>query len=191
MVFDLEGLANSPPKSPPLAEFRYDFPQLQSIARYEAIRLVPGEHLIAGAGTLPVMRSLIALTRELAHGFEDIEAIVWPPARSVIGRRFFESTSTAWLDGGAFPALGLTSFFETLDGGLQSVGLDYFIGQELRIEPSLATEKGAATRLAIRLVNQLVVMGGIHESERVIAPDGTRLVMRPSRNKNFIRVWGE
>jgi len=85
----------------------------------------------------------------------------------------------------------LTSFFETLDGGLQSVGLDYFIGQELRIEPSLATEKGAATRLAIRLVNQLVVMGGIHESERVIAPDGTRLVMRPSRNKNFIRVWGE
>lgn len=191
MVFDLQGLSNSPPMRLPPVEYRYDFDHSRSFAMYEAVRLAPGEHLIAGANTIPVMRCLIALARELTHDFEGIEAVVWPPARSVIGRRFFESTSTAWLDGGAFPALGLTSFCETLDGGLQSIGLDYFIGQELRIEPSLASERVEATRLGIRLINQLVVMGGLKESERVTAPDGTRLVMRPSRNGNFIRVWSE
>lgn len=191
MVFDLQGLAGSAPVPVPPVEHRYDFDHSRSFALYEAVRLVPSDHLIAGANTIPVMRCLIALARELAHDFEDIEAVVWPPARSVIGRRFFESTSTAWLDGGAFPALGLTSFCETLDGGLQSVGLEYFIGQELRIEPSLTSERVEATRLGIRLINQLIVMGGIKETERLTAPDGTRLIMRPSRNGNFIRVWGE
>jgi hypothetical protein len=43
----------------------------------------------------------------------------------------------------------------------------------------------------VRLVNQLVIVGGLDESERIVEPDGTRLVMRPARNRNFIRVWRE
>ncbi len=191
MVFDLQGLKPSGEVELPTVDHRFDFDHSRTFAMYEAVRLIPGEHLIAGANTVPVIRCLISLARDLVHEFEDIEAVVWPPSQSVIGRRFFESISTAWLDGGAFPALGLTSFRETVDGGLQSVGLDYLIGQELRIEPSLAAERVEATRLGIRLVNQLILVGGIDESERVTAPDGTRLILRPSRNGNFVRVWSE
>jgi hypothetical protein len=43
----------------------------------------------------------------------------------------------------------------------------------------------------VRLINQLILIGGLDESERIVAPDGTRLVMRPSRNGRFIRVWRE
>lgn len=137
------------------------------------------------------MRGLVALARDLAHHFEDASAIVWPPAKSAIGRRFFESITTAWIDGGAFPALGLTAFQETIDGALQSVGLTYWIGQELRIEAPLSSDKVAATRLGVRLINQLILLGGLDDSERIVAPDGSRLVMRPSRNRKYIRVWRE
>ena len=85
----------------------------------------------------------------------------------------------------------ITAFRETADGALQSEGLDFWIDQELRIEPPLAHDKVSATRLGVRLINQLVLVGGVASSERVVAPDGTGLVMRPSRNGKFVRVWRE
>jgi hypothetical protein len=61
----------------------------------------------------------------------------------------------------------------------------------VRIELPLSTDKVAATRLGIRLVNQLVIMGGLTQSERITAPDGTRLVIHPSRDSTIVRVWRE
>ncbi|QUL38842.1 hypothetical protein [Erythrobacter sp. JK5] len=191
LTFDLHGLAPGEPCDFPEFEHRFDLDRTPGAFRLETLRLQPGQHLAGGEASMPVMKGLIALARDLTHHFEDLAAIVWPPARSVIGRRFFESVATAWLEGGAFPALGLTAFRETIDGALQSVGLEYWIGQELRIEPPLSTDKVAATRLGVRIVNQLVIVGGLAEAERIIAPDGTQLVMRPSRNRKFIRVWRE
>ena len=140
---------------------------------------------------MPVLKGILGLAGALTQHFEDLQAVYWQPSRSAIGRRFFESVITAWLEGRAFPALGLTAFDEVADGALQSVGLAFWIGQELRIEPPLTADKVAATRLGVRLVNQLVIVGGLDESERIIAPDGTRLVMRPSRIWDFIRAWRE
>ena len=71
------------------------------------------------------------------------------------------------------------------------MGLAYWIGEEIRIEPPLAQDKVAATRLGVRLVNQLVLVGGIEGKERVMAPDGTRLVMQVSSDHPLIRVWRE
>ena len=96
---------------------------------------------------------------------------------------------TAYLEGGAFPALGLVAFHETLDGGLQSHGLSHLIGQELRIEPDLASDKILATRLAVRLINQLVLSGTVQCVEEVVAPDGRVICLEPSPNARFVRVW--
>lgn len=191
LTFDLEGLAPASGIRLPSCDHQFDFEDELSNDEFEALRLIPGMHLTGADSSLPVVRGMIALARDLTHHFQDVVAIIWPPAHSVIGRRYFESTATAWLDGGAFPALGLTSFVQAVDGGLQSVGLEYFIGQELRIEPSLVEDRIAATRLAVRLVNQLVLMGGVDGPERIVAPDGSRLVMRPSENGRFVRVWSE
>ncbi|MEM9311628.1 MAG: hypothetical protein AAGA34_09280 [Pseudomonadota bacterium] len=191
LTFDLVGLAPGQMYDFPEVEHRFDLSKLPTAFRTEAVQLAPGQHLAGGGRSMPIVKGLVGLARDLAHHFEDLEAVVWPPSQSAIGRRFFESISTAWLEGGAFPALGLTAFKETMDGALQSVGLEFWIGQELRIEPSLSVDKVAATRLGVRLVNQLVLVGGLEESERIISPDGSRLVMRPSRNRKFIRVWRE
>ncbi|MEM8725081.1 MAG: hypothetical protein AAGE86_06130 [Pseudomonadota bacterium] len=191
LSFDLRGIAPGQPREFPEIEHRFDLEKNPGTFRMEALLLEPGQHLSGAEASLPVVKGLLALARDLVHHFDDLIAIVWPPSRSAIGRQYFESISTAWLEGGAFPALGLTAFREAIDGALQSIGLEFWIGQELRIEPPLSTDKVAATRLAVRIINQLIIVGGLEESERIVAPDGTRLVMRPSRNKKFVRVWRE
>ncbi|WP_296716836.1 hypothetical protein [Erythrobacter sp.] len=191
LTFDLAGLAPGQSLTPPVIARRFDFAAHPANAHLEVLGIAPGPHLSAGARTMPVLRGMLALARDLALHFEDLQAVFWPPSGSAIGRRFFESVVTAWLEGGAFPALGLIGFDETADGALQSIGLAFWIGQELRIEPPLSNDKVAATRLGVRLINQLVIVGGITESERIIAPDGTRLVMQTSRNSEYIRVRRE
>lgn len=191
LTFDLAGLSPAQGRAFPPVWHRFDLESLPVEADYEVLHLAPGHHLAGGERLLPVAMGLLGLARDLVDYFEELGAVVWPPSMSAIGHQFFESVVTSWLDGGPFPALGLTAFRETPDGALQSEGLEYWINQELRIEPPLSIDKIAATRLGVRLVNQLVLVGGIETSERVVAPDGTRLVMRPSRNGKFIRVWRE
>lgn len=191
LTFDLSGLAPGPASAFPAAAHRFDLPALPSPEEYEAMVLRPGPHLGEGAGSLPVMRELLALGCDIVRQFDDMLAVVWGPARTAIGRRYFESVTSAWLDGGPFPALGLTAFAEAGDGALESVGLAFWIGQELRLEPPLSADRVAATRLGIRLVNHLVLAGGLTEDDRIIAPDGSRLVLRPSRSRALISVWRE
>lgn len=201
LTFDLAGLAPGPVFTPAAIRHWFDWngaPSANDSAtdhpaadQLEAMRLSPGPHVHSGAASVPVLRSMVALARDLALFFEELSAVVWPPSGSLIGRRFFESTATAWLDGGPFPALGLTAFAATDDGALETTGLALWIGQELRIEPALAQDKIAATRLGVRLVNHLVMLGGLRGEERVIAPDGSRLVMVPTPTGQLVRVQRE
>ena len=191
LTYDLHGLAPGPARAAAPISHRFDFAPRPEPTGFEAIGITPGPHLAGGERSMPVLRGMLALARDLTQHFEEVEAVFWRPSGSAIGRRFFESIITAWLEGGAFPALGLTAFEETADGALQTVGLAFWIGQELRIEPPLTADKVAATRLGVRLVNQLVIVGGLQESERIVAPDGTRLVMQTSRNSQFIMVRRE
>ncbi|WP_394728301.1 hypothetical protein [Altererythrobacter sp. GH1-8] len=191
LTFDCVGLApRQPCESPPVA-FRFDIEEKLELHSLEGIQLSPGSHLTGGGRSWPVLRGLLGLARDIVHHFEDARIACWPPSQSAIGRRFFESTITAWLDGGPFPALGLTAFADESDGSLVSVGLEHFIDQELRIEPELASDRLSATRLGLRLVNQLVLVGGIEQSERIVGPDGSRLLLRPSRNGKYVRVSRE
>jgi len=191
LTFDLSGVAPGPDSGLPVIEHRFDLAEAPTPDSHDALTLQPGPHLAAGGRSVPVIRVMLALACDLVRHFDDLAAISWGPARSVIGRRFFESVTTAWLEGGPFPALGLTAFAETPDGALQSIGLDFWIGQELRIEPPLSADRVAATRLGIRLVNHLVIMGGLAADDRITAPDGTRLTLRPSPNRALVSVRRE
>jgi hypothetical protein len=189
LTFDLSGLAPGVQHEFPATAYRFDLPHLPSSATHEALALRPGPHLAGAGRSQPVVRAMLGLACDLVLHFPEIEAICWGPSQSAIGRRYFESVVSAWLAGGPFPALGLTAFGETPDGALESVGLAFWIGQELRIEPPLSEDRVAATRLGVRIVNQLVLNGQITADERITAPDGTPLVLRPSRSRALISVW--
>lgn len=191
LSFDLDGLVPGQAAAFPDPVHRIDFAELPSRFDCEPLRLSPGHHLVGGERTMPVAKGLLGLARDLAEHFDDLHAVVWPPSQSVIGRRYFESVISAWLQGGAFPGLGLIAFNETPDGALQSQGLAFWIDQELRLEPPLSSDTIAATRLGVRLIDQLLLVGGIEESERIVAPDGSRLVLRTSRNGEFVQAWRE
>ncbi len=191
LTFDCSGLAPGPSAPLPTFAHRFDLPALPGPDEAETLVLRPGPHLIEGGFSLPLARGLLALGCEFVRQFDDLLAVGWGPAGTAIGQRFFESVVSAWLEGGAFPALGLTAFAETADDALESVGLAHWIGQELRIEPPLSADRVAATRLGIRLVNHLVLAGGLSEDDRIVAPDGTRLLLRPSRDRSVVSVWRE
>jgi hypothetical protein len=188
LTFDLSGFAPGAASAFPSLSNRFDVPDLPSSHSHEALALSPGPHLSGGERSQPVVRAMLALARDLVLHFSDCEAVCWGPSSSAIGGRFFESVISGWIDGGPFPALGLTAFSRTEDGAMESVGLAFWIGQELRIEPPLSLDQVAATRLGVRLINQLVLTGPVSVEERLVAPDGSRLVLRPSHAGSQISV---
>lgn len=191
LTFDMSGLAPGAEADFPVITHRFDLADLPTAETYDAVALRPGPHLAAGGRSQPVVRALLALACDLTLFFDNLVAISWSPSCSAIGRRFFESVTSAWLDGGPFPALGLIAFADGADGALESVGLEFWTGQELRIEPPLSADRIAATRLGVRLVNQLVLAGRVDSHERIIAPDGTPLMLRPTLNRDYICVRRE
>ena len=191
LTFDCSGLAPGPAAAFPAFQHRFDLPAMPAPDDHEVVVVRSGPHVAAGGNSMPLMRELLALGCDLVRQFDDLAAVGWGPSATVIGRRYFESVTSAWLDGGPFPALGLTAFVQLPDGALESIGLGYWIGRELRLEPSLAVDRIAATRLGIRLVNHLVIIGGLEEDDRIVAPDGSRLGLRPSRSRAVIEVWRE
>jgi hypothetical protein len=186
LTFDLRGLGGAEPADiPPL---RHKFGLDELMEGVEGVSLDAGPHLAGCGNMMPIVRSQLALSLQLAT-LPGLVAVAWAPSRSAMAVNYFTSLVSAWLAGGAFPALGLTAFAIAADGGLQSEGLSFLIGQELRREPDLTEDGVAATKLAVRLVNELVEHGRVTERLEMTGPDGAPLILEPSANRAFVRVW--
>lgn len=188
LTYDLVDLAPGPSDPIPVLKHRYGIESGLDEGAFMALKLSPGPHLAAGARSVPVVRMMVGLAAALVPALPGLRAFAWPAAGTLIGREFFASSGAAWSDGGAFPALGLTAFTPDPDGSLHSEGLAFFTGQELRLEPELSEDRIAATRLAVRLVNQLVGQGRIVGPEQIVAPDGGRLTIKPSADGRIVQV---
>jgi hypothetical protein len=188
LTFDLSGLAPGPAAElPPYAQGPI-LPAGLEPDRMEAIALQPGPHLASGAAMLPVVRSLAGLAAQLAE-LPGTVAVAWHPARCWCGAAHFRDSVRRWIEGGVFPGFGLASLAPMPDGGMQSQGLALFTGQELRLEPELATDRTHGAKIALRLMHWLVEHGRLDAEERLAGPDGQPLRLEPSENQRFIRVW--
>jgi len=189
LTFDLRGLAPGNGEILALHSHQFDLPPRFNPFRHSILTLTPGPHLLGGAAMLPVVRSQAWLAAQLCE-LPGAEAVGWLPSRTLSGAGHFRRSVTAWLEGGAFPGFGLTALLTVPDGGMQSEGLAFFIGQELRIEPDLAADAPAAARIALRLIHELIERGPVEERERATGPAGESLRLDPSPNKRFVRVSG-
>lgn len=138
--------------------------------------------------SVAVVRTLASVAVTLAELLPGLIAVAWPPARSIVGVEFFRSSVSAWLAGGAFPSLGFTAFEDDLEGGIVSVGLSWFTGQEIRLANNIAIDRAGAAKLGVRLVNHLVSQGKLVENEFVVGPDGGRLALEPTKDGKVVRV---
>ncbi|MFN4112438.1 MAG: hypothetical protein ACK4GD_00690 [Sphingomonadaceae bacterium] len=169
----------------------YDFSEESNLPETGsmALVLVPGPHLSGAPRSLPVVRGQFLLGARLIDVLPQIAAAGWPPGEALLAGGRFSAQANAWARGGALPSTGLISIRSAMGGALQSAGLAYFTGQELRIEPDLARERDRAIRLALRLAESLLHRGPLREPEIFGDPAGGTIRLEPSRNGRFIRVW--
>jgi hypothetical protein len=188
LTFDLTGLA---PRDPaPAPEAGHLFGVAPDVARrgLEAITLVPGPHLAGGRQMLPVLRSHALLTARLAT-LPGVVAVAWHGARAWSAPEFFRGNVLRWIEGGAFPALGLAALTATPEGGIATEGLALFTGQELELDARLAEDRAEGARIALRLMHWLVENGAIDQRETLTGPGGELLQLEPSANQRLIKVW--
>lgn len=188
-TFDLSGLGGGAGARIPDCVYRFALPEDIDSLGVEAVTLRAGPHLADGAHLQPVVQLMLRLSAHLCE-LDGVQAIAWHPGRTWIGPDYFRSITRNWIEGGIFPGLGLIGLEPSADGALQSEGLAYFVGQELRIEPELAEDRGAATRIGIRLIDYLSMHGALAHQEAISGPEGRPLRIEPSANGHFVRVWG-
>lgn len=188
LTFDLWGLAPGPAMEPPDCAYRFDLADDFLPEAYDALWLAPGPHLAGGERMMPVIRTIVGLSASLCQ-LPGLVAVVWHPARSGVGPVYFSSIVGNWLEGGVFPGLGLVGLTTVADGGMQSEGVSFFTGQEIRIEPELTDDRAMAAKIAVRLIDHLVAGGPLDRSMELAGPQGRLLRIEPSANGRFVRVW--
>ncbi len=188
LTFDLTGLAPREPAAPPEARHLFGLPQNFAQGSVEAITLVPGPHLAGGAQMLPVLRTHALLAARLA-ALPGVAAVVWHAARSASAPDFFRTNIERWIEGGAFPGLGLAALSPAEEGGLRSEGLALFTGQELQLDRGLTEDRAEGARVALRLMHWLVENGALEEAETLTGPSGELLHLEPVANRRLVRVW--
>lgn len=147
------------------AYFDLDRRELDGAAAFRLALLEP-----APADRMAGVRALARLVPGLA-AIDGCLGLGWVPAKSAMGADYARAVIGQWLDGGAFPALGLTSLSETRDGGFVSRGLSAICGQELAVAADAAVLPADRARIAIRLIDFLVEHGPVTARE-VIEIDG-------------------
>ena len=134
---------------------------------------------------LPLVRGIASLAAALS-ALPGVRAVGWHAARAWSAPDYFRGSVMRWVQGGAFPGLGLTALTFTSDGGLQSEGLALFTGQELRIAPELVGDRAAGARLALRLLHMLVEDGPVDACSWLSGLAGEPLALEPSTNRRLV-----
>ena len=187
MTFDLAGLDPGRPADLPECIHSFGLDANFDVKSCTAVTLTPGPHLASGAAMFPVVRSLAWLSAVLA-AIPNIEAVCWHYARSCSAPDYFRTSVLRWIDGGAFPGLGLAALIESDDGALQSEGLALFTGQELHLDADIASDRTENAKIALRLLHWLVEHGTVREQQSLAGPSGEPLMLNPEPSLGLVKV---
>ncbi|MXO95421.1 hypothetical protein GRI34_03195 [Erythrobacter aquimaris] len=180
MTFDCLGLAPGPKLALPPVRHRLSISSDIDLASQDTIALTPGPHLADASNSIPVVRALLDTAMDLTKALEGVESLCWGPSGSAMSRSVFTSLASSWIEGGPFPALGLIGYYLDREGRLRSDGLQWFLGRELALSPDLSRDRNAATRIAIRLINELMPLGRLDQETRFICDEGEELFVAPA-----------
>lgn len=187
LTFDVSGLAPLPAEATPPGRHFFGLPDKADTFLFEAIRIVPGAHVADGAAMIPLVRVMMALALGLAR-LPGLRAVCWHPAGSWMDAGYFSRVMRAWLAGGAFPALGLAAMARNEAGEIESRGLRFFIGQELRAMPRGGETDACTVKLAVRAADLLVRVGRLEHPQELIGPDGELFRVEPSPDGRTVHL---
>lgn len=185
LTFDLHGLV--PGVSAHVGPVAHGFAvQPADLCGLDAVTVQPGPHLAAGGTLLPVVRAMAALGCELAR-LPGVQAVTWDSAQTAMAPDYYRRSVGGWLNGGAFPGLGLTALVRSAEGAVESRGLALFIGHELQLEPIPGEAPADAARYALRLIH-LLVSNGPYPSGPGLGPGGDALLCDYIDNRSILRI---
>ncbi|MGH6785255.1 MAG: hypothetical protein ACREBO_00350 [Novosphingobium sp.] len=187
LSFDCTGLVPADPGENAPHHQSFGLPAAFVRQPFEAVTVRPGPHLSGGERLMPVIRGLVGLGAALAR-LDGVKALCWRPAGSWMEPGYYGRIAGEWLDGGAFPALGLATLERDAEGRLLSHGLAFLAGQELLLEPRPGASAAEAGKLAVRLIDDLVYSGPLTAAARYSGPGGEDLVAEPEAGGTLLRV---
>lgn len=190
LTFDLRGLAEGEACPVPPPSHYFGLPRRVADLVLEAITLAPGPHIGGGGAMVPVVKAMAVVTSELALKLGPM-AVCWQPAASWMDSDYFARIIAAWRGGGAFPALGMCGVERKPDGGVESQGLAFLVGHELRVEPRPGEPAAETVKLAVRMIDHLVRHGPIQGREALTGPSGEALLAETASHGRFVRLWRE
>lgn len=150
------------------------------------VAIAPGAHLSGAERHHPVLRAQFAIADDFCARITGA-LVLWPPSRVTVEAMAFLEPVESWGDPPCAPSRLMFPLSETLDAAMQSEGLAYFTGQEIRLEGDLAREDRAA-KIGGWLSHLLAREGRLDNGARIAAPDGRYLALEPSTNGRFVRV---
>ena len=184
LTFDLSGFDG--PKKPlslPANQFDIDASELTDCFD---LRLAAGPHIKAAANMPAVVRAMMQLLSSLSE-MNGVFAVGWEPANSLMSANYFRRVIKSWVNGGPFPALGLAALQQSSDGELESQGLSYFIGQEIRLQID-EDDRASAAKLAVRVIDFLVEAGRLFEERTIEGTDGSYILLSPDPSGKIVKV---
>lgn len=188
LTYDLVGLSPGDAEATPVKRHSFGLVPTFSAADHDAVALAPGPHLISGAAMFPVVRAQAELAARLCE-LPGVVAVAWHPANSLSEPGYFREAVLRWIDGGAFPGLGLAALAPTASGGLKSEGFAHFTGQEVMLDPALCEPRSDAPKIALRLMHWLVEHGTLEESVELTGPSGEPLKLIVNEGSSIVTVW--
>lgn len=177
--FALNGLAPGAPAPTPPVDHTCGLPADIERFGFEAVSIVPTSKAADEEALLPLARVALALAVGLARELP-VTAACWNPAGVWIEPRYFGRIVGGWLAGGPFPAHALTCLRRSADGSIESAGLAFFTGQELRLDPGADEAGPDAMQIAARLIDLLVARRALDRSETVPGLNGETWLLVPS-----------
>lgn len=188
LTFDLTGLSPSSPDGPPPMEHQFGLSLDVAKFDFEAITLAPAAHIAGGRAMIPVVRTMVGLATDISSMLP-VKAICWHPVGSWMEPAYFSRVVANWLSGGAFPALGLAAVRVDEAGIAESVGLEFFAGQEVRVEAVTGEPRAETVKRAVRIIDYIVRHGSLEALLELQEADGEPVLAEPSRDGRQVRVW--
>lgn len=184
LTFDLAGLSPGPAGPAPEAGTLLG---LLEAPQGEVLTLAAGPHLGDAAGMIPIVRVLAGIGVRLC-ALPGVLSAVWRPASAWMTPTYFQKVVGKWLEGGAFPALGLTSLERDSDGSIYTRGLSLLTGQELRFAPDARLGAADYARIGVRLIHALIETDPLTVAHQFTGPDGEAVDVVPSTDGGWLRV---
>lgn len=135
----------------------------RNLTKLNRLHLSIGNHIVQDRINLPVFETFVDLSQIIGEAVH-AKAIVWRPARNVIGFDYFADAINRFMDGGPFPVLGFIDLQELNNDRYETHGLTYFAGYELRLQTLPDLTANMAMRIMVRLVNDIIMNGDFDDS---------------------------